>query len=304
MDVKQISIHRYSLTPLMAPNRLTQSRVREGALLKVEFEKSTGYADLFSWPELGDPTLAQSLESLKQHPLCQAAASLAWASYEARAKERGISLLSDVKVTSHKTMSELSPIEDFFTHAKIKISSLENFQAACEFMRDKKQIFRLDFNGLVKTTEEADNFKASLKFDFIEDPYTPALMNSAAALKKIGAPVALDRDETPEKLALCDVWVVKPVYFSPEFLFEQMRLIKKRIVITSNMDHPLGQLIALHVAQKRPAEVHGLLTQNMYESHAHSHWVNQVGTELKPTFQGPGWGLDSQLETLSWEKLC
>jgi O-succinylbenzoate synthase len=304
MDVKQISIHRYELSPRVAPNRLSQAQARQGALIKVEFAQRTGYADLFSWPELGDPTLQESLESLKHHPLRQAAASLSWAFYEARAKERGVSLLSDVKVSSHKTMTELSAIEDCYTHAKIKISSLETFQAACEFMHNKSQIFRLDFNGLLKSLEEAEKFKVQGKLDFIEDPFTPMLMKNAAALKKIGAPVALDREETPEKISLCDVWVVKPVYFSPEFLFEQMRLIKKRIVVTSNMDHPLGQLIALHVAQKRPEEVHGLLTQNMYQTHAHSHWVTQTGTLLAPSFQGLGWGLDSQLEPLAWEKLC
>lgn len=304
MDIKQISIHRYQLSPRLAPNRLSQNGGREGALLRVEFPHATGYADLFSWPELGDPSLEESLESLKHHPLPQAAASLAWAYYEARAKERGVSLLSDVNVISHKTMSELSEIEDCYTHAKIKISSLASFQTACEFMKGRKQIFRLDFNGLIKNAEEAEHFKSHILFDFIEDPFVPALMNDAAALKRIKAPVALDREESPEKISLCDVWVVKPVYYSPEFLFEQMRLIKKRIVVTSNMDHPLGQLIALHVAQKCPQEIHGLLTQNTYRPHAHSHWVTQSGAILQPSFQGLGWGLDSQLETLPWEKLC
>ncbi len=304
MDVKQISLHRYQLNPLVSPNRLSSKKPREGALVKVDFANSTGYADLFSWPELGDPTLEQLIESLKEHPFRQAAATLAWAYYESRAKEKGLSLLSNVIVQSHKTMTELSEIEGCYKIAKIKISSLESFKLAEKFMQDKQQVFRLDFNGLLQTIEEAKDFQSSIPFDFVEDPYSSSLMNDPQALKQFNCSIALDRNESPEKINLCDVWVIKPVYYSPEFLFEKMRIIKKRIVITSNMDHPLGQIIALHVAQKRSDETHGLLTQNLYESHAHSHWLTQKGATLEASFKGLGWGLDAELERLTWEKLC
>lgn len=306
MDVKQISIHRYTLTPLSLPNRLSQRAPRQGALLKVDFSDllEAGYADLFPWPELGDEPLEAQLESLKECPFRLAAASLSWAHYEARAKSRGLHLLSDVKIQNHKTMTELTDIEPYFSHAKIKISSIDSFHKALSFMKERKQKFRLDFNGLIESFEEAELYKTETVFDFIEDPFTSALMQDKKASKFFKSPLALDRDETPQKKSVCDVWVIKPVYYAPDYLFEEMAKFKKRIVITSNMDHPLGQIIAMHVAQKFPQETHGLLTQNLYASHAHSDWVAQHEATLTPNYKGFGWGYDTQLSKLSWEKLC
>lgn len=306
MDVKQISIHRYTLTPLSTPNRLSQKTPRQGALLKVEFNNlpEAGFADLFPWPELGDEALEEQIKSLKECPYRQAAASLSWAHYEARAKSRGIALLSDVSVHNHKTMTELTEIEPFYTHAKIKISSLISFQEAMTFIKDKKQTFRLDFNGLLTSFDEAEKYKTETTFDFIEDPFSAALMQDKKAPHVFKSPLALDRDENPLKKKVCDVWVIKPVYYAPDYLFEEMAKFKKRIVITSNMDHPLGQIIAMHVAQKYPQETHGLLTQDLYSPHAQSDWVKQTQSILTPSFKGFGWGLDPQLSALSWEKLC
>jgi len=306
MDIKEISLHQYTLKPLSAPNRLSAIKPRKGALLRVKFDKIDhfGYADLFSWPELGDPTIEELIESLKAHPYRQAAASLAWANYEAKAKQQGVSLINQTQVKNHKTMTELCEIEDFYSHAKIKITSLAQYKEVLNFVKGNDKIFRFDFNGLLQTKDEATHYSIPSHVDFIEDPFMSSLMEDESALKLFKCQIAVDKDETPKKIKLSDVWVVKPVYYSPEYLLEQIKGSQKRIVITSNMDHPLGQIIALHVAQHLPRETHGLLTQHVYETHAHSDWISQDKNILLSQGQGAGWGLDSQFETLNWTRLC
>ncbi|MBY0518713.1 MAG: hypothetical protein K2P81_17515 [Bacteriovoracaceae bacterium] len=111
---------------------------------------------------------------------------------------------------------------------------------------------------------------------------------------------------TDKSLDLSDVWVIKPVYYSPDYLFDQARMYEGKIAITSNMDHPLGQIIALHAAQKIQALPGsrvipgGLLTHELYEDHPQKNWVTQIQKQLKPRFDGLGWGLSEELNKLSW----
>ncbi|MEZ0392617.1 MAG: hypothetical protein ACAH59_10390, partial [Pseudobdellovibrionaceae bacterium] len=57
--------HRYELTPWQTIGAVAEARVRQGALLKVQWPSDQiGYADIFPWPEYGDAPIEQQIEAL------------------------------------------------------------------------------------------------------------------------------------------------------------------------------------------------------------------------------------------------
>lgn len=319
MEITQLSFHHYELTPKTAPNRLASMQPRKGCLLKVQFADFTqaGFADLFPWPELGDESLELQLQALREGtPFRQGAAALSWAYYEAQAKQKNNTLLSDASCPSHVTLLDRTTIPGGFTTAKLKITAedihrwidLERF-----FAKFPQMLWRLDFNGLFSSIESAQSFwdhvspAAKERIEFLEDPFNEDLMVNPAALAVFsGTDVAVDRSPSPRALDLAQVWVIKPVYYSPDYLFSEAKSFTGKLVVTSNMDHPLGQVIALHATQKLQKIAGsrllpgGLLTQDLYLPHPERSWLKQQGDALWPTQSGIGWGFASQLETLTW----
>ncbi|MFP5457529.1 MAG: hypothetical protein ACLGG7_02250 [Bacteriovoracia bacterium] len=321
MEVLRLEVFRYSLTPLQAPNRLSAAAARSGVLLRVHFRDLPlpGHADLFPWPELGDEALAFQLDALKSGTPCAlGASSLAWAYYEARARAEGRALLNDADYVSHTTLVDRTQKPGPLAKLKVTASDLTDPSSLVGFFDHYPETrWRLDFNGLLETEESAKKFWAAFstehrsRIDWLEDPFTETLMRDPKAIAVFrGTPVALDRGVLPLILPHVQTWVVKPVYFSPDYLFAQVSAFQGHVAFTSNMDHPLGQLIALHVAQRaqtqHPKKViaGGLLTHDLYSPHAHSAWVTQSRSCLKARTQGAGWGLAEKLDPLSWEPLA
>lgn len=321
MEVLKLEIFPYSLTPLQEPNRLSAAAPRSGVLLRVHFRDLPlpGHADLFPWPELGDEALAFQLEALRSGTPCAlGASSLAWAFYEARARAEGTALLSEADYVSHTTLVDRTQKPGPLAKLKVTASDvIDPSSLLTLFEHFPETRWRLDFNGLFDATESAQKFWAAFspehrrRIDWLEDPYTETLMRDPQAIQVFrGTPVALDRGVLPLILRHVQTWVVKPVYFSPDYLFTQVSAFSGQVAFTSNMDHPLGQLIALHVAQRaqkqHPKKViaGGLLTHDLYAPHVHSAWVTQSGPCLKANGKGVGWGLSEKLDPLSWESLA
>lgn len=320
MEIESLSFHHYQLTPKIAPNRLSTVSKRSGALVKVKFKgfSRNGFADLFPWPELGDEPLDLQVKSLIQGtPLRLAAASLTWAFYEAKAASLGKKLTQEVSYPCHKTLLDRNQqIEPCFQIAKLKISAetLQEWETI-EALRERypKLKWRFDFNGLFKTKSEARTFYNKISnamleaIDFLEDPYCPELMEDPEALKIFeDLAVAVDRHPTPKALAVNEIWVIKPVYFSPEYLFTELRNFRGKVVITSNMDHALGQLTALHAAREISKILGarllpgGLLTQDNFETYPQMNWVQHKQNQLVSTKNDPGWGPADELSKLLW----
>ncbi len=320
MEVIDLSFHRYTLEPVAQPNRLSDARPRKGALLRVRFQglPHAGHADLFPWTELGDEPLEDQLDALRKGvPYSLGAASLCWAHHEAKALREGKALLGETPVASHATLTGPSPLPADCNRAKLKVGAPEvgRWSETEAFLRSHAGVrWRLDFNGLFRDLEGARKFWRGVspdvreRIEFVEDPMAGALMEDAA-LKEVfrGTKVAVDRAATPRAVARADLWVVKPVCFSPDHLFSHVRHFPREVVVTSNMDHPLGQLIALHAAQELRGCLGerlldgGLITHGLYAPHAHSHWVEVRGACLRATSRGPGWGLGEVWERLTWE---
>ena len=77
----------------------------------------------------------------------------------------------------------------------------------------------------------------------------------------------------------------------------------KPIVITSYMDHPMGQFGAAYFAALHPAPRCGLFTHVLYEKNEFSERIVSDGARLLAP-EGTGIGFDDLLEHLPWKRLA
>lgn len=323
MEVTKVEVHHYSLTPKQTLNRLSPVTPRAGVLLRITFNglSKPGHADLFPWPELGDLPLGLQLETLKERtPLPLVAASLLWAYEEAKALDKKESFFPGNLIPSHFTCTDRNLLDESKILVKLKISSddIANWNKIEQlFKRFPGTRWRLDFNGLFSEMSDAHDFwqsvsdEAKSKIEFLEDPVTESLMGHVSLHDVfLGATIAVDRSTSPASIENALIRVLKPITFAPDVLLSEAKDFDGKIVVTSSMDHPLGQLIALRGAQLIQKFVPnkllhcGLVTQEVYEDHSESSWVGFQDDCLIPTHTGlPGWGLEKELNSLKWEEL-
>lgn len=331
---KKIWVAPYELKP-RDPSLGLSVGVRLGSLLRAEFEDGKiGYADLHPWPELGDLSLAEQLRLL-QGPEAGwsqlARQSLFFAEKDAEARARGVSLFEGVApgdLPENHFLVSLSDLgfsrieqalQEGFRVFKLKVGGAprEEVQAlvrlADRLPSDAK--LRLDFNARV-SAPVLDAFLelvASLldRVDFLEDPL-PWNPNEWMELKRQwGLRMALDRaaeaKQIPFKLigSAVDFLVIKPA--TQEAPVGEI-ISEYPLVVTSYLDHPLGQVSAAVFAARlkmdRPGKlgVCGLLSQGAYEVNRYSERLQVSGTRLLPP-EGLGLGFDELLERENWELL-
>lgn len=267
----RIDVHRYEL-------RRRSGGVRRGALLRVD----GGYADVHPWPELGDAPLDEQLGLLAQGattPLT--AASLHLASLDRDARRRGVSLFEGLTIPRSHWPGNDPP--DAFDTVKVKDTR--------DLPPDVR--IRIDFNARL-TPEEFLSIAASLpaeRIDFIEDPcpYDAEVWRTLRV--RTGLRLALDRFEGE-----ADVLVHKPALQTAWPRHDD-------VVVTSYMDHPVGQFGAAYVAATHPVNARcGLFTHVLYEPDAFLERVESDGARLLPP-RGSGIGFDDLLERLAWTSI-
>jgi o-succinylbenzoate synthase len=289
----RIDVHRYEL-------RRRDGGVRRGALLRVD----GGYADVHPWPELGDAPLDEQLALLARGETTQLTrASLHWASVDADARRRGVSLFEGLTIPESHWPGADPP--DGFDTVKTK-----GVQAVPEHVR-----IRIDFNARL-TAEEFLRVAETLpreRIDFIEDPCPYDAATWRELRVRSGLRLALDRFAGE-----ADVLVHKPA------LSAELPGFDGELVVTSYMDHPVGQFFAAYVASSlsggpgsqpglRRAESPslqkgrlsarcGLMTHVLYESDAFLERVQRDGARLLPP-GGTGIGFDDLLESLPWTSI-
>lgn len=266
-------VHRYRLIPRRG------GAPREGALLRV----LGGFADVHPWPELGDAPLDEQLALLARGETTQLTrASLRWSVLDANARHRGVSLFEGLTIPlSHWSGNE--PPADFDT---VKIKGV--------IPVPKHVRIRVDFNARL-SADEFLRIAQTLpreRIDFIEDPcpYDAAIWRDLRA--RSGLRLALDRFEGE-----ADVLVHKPALQAsfPPFDGE--------VVVTSYMDHPIGQFFAAFVAATNRVSARcGLFTHVLYEQDAFIERIRADGARLLPP-EGTGIGFDDLLEDLPWTKI-
>lgn len=262
---------------------------RQGALLKVEESGAWGVADCHPWEELGDLPLAKQLDCLRQGtltPLLKQALMHAKRDKEARIAKK--SLLEGVKVPNSHWLAmdhELSlPLQEEFTHVKIKLKG--EWHSFLKLLDRYPFKWRLDFNGslskedLPKLLDDLLPYLASI--DFIEDPLPYWIPFS-------GLPIAEDRVEWKDT----EIAIWKPSLSSCPH--------KKRVIVTSYLGHPVGQVADASLASPFQ-EVAGLLSHRTYKMNPFSERLSWKG----PSFRSPGGtgvGFDDLLERLIWHPL-
>jgi len=276
---------------------------RSGALLRFRFDGGLiGYADCHPWPELGDAPLQRQLEILRsgaETTLLRRARF--WARIDAEARSRGENLLRGVKVP--KSHFHLSDVErggfEAFSRIKIKVDlALEKDRKAVLSLCQKSGAFlRLDFNERA-SEEQYVSFREAIapyadRIEFCEDPF-PFDPEKWRRQQHFGA-IAADRPDC------CDPEAARFRIYKPA-LQEPPTPSGQRVVVTSYLDHPLGQTAAAYAAAQLTDEVCGLLSHYAYHKNSFSELLASSGPEFKAP-EGSGFGFDHLLEKMAWRRL-
>lgn len=270
----------YELVPRRPLSAIAAAGPRRGALIRVD----AGFADVHPWPELGDASLDEQIVRLSQSattPLT--AASLRFAAIDAAARGAGRSVFEGLTIPpSHWPGAD--PPAGFDT---VKLKSIDRIP---DHLR-----LRVDFNATL-TPDEFVRIAATLpreRIDFIEDPCPYDAATWRDLRNRTGLRLALDRGNGDEDV---DVLVVKPAV-------QKIPSSRAEIVVTSYMDHPLGQLCAAYAAASAGITTTcGLVTHMLFESDAFIERMQIDGAHLIPP-NGTGFGFDDLLEGLPWRRI-
>lgn len=312
-----IYVWRYVLKSRAKLNAVSKRREFAGALIRV----GDGFGCLHPWPELGDPGLASLLRELKHDavgdPLTKEAVKMA--AIDEQGRRRGESMLekiADKIPESHATLPDCTSgavgeaVRRGFS--VIKIKGRRDYPELAGRMDEISRKWpdlrwRVDFNEVLSLQETlcfaqcmSDHVRTRL--DFIEDP-CPYERNAWDEIRRVtGLALAIDRNLAGNRGSF-DLVVLKPAREGIT-CHDDTRM---RTVVTSNMDHPLGQCFAALRAGRlvelgKKVEVCGLQTQDLFEP---TEFSERLGP-ARPKFQSPGGtglGFDDLLERLPWKRL-
>lgn len=284
-------------------------QARQGAVLRFELTEGIGYADCHPWESLGDLPLGQQLELLKQGRLTTLTSrSLHFARIDAKARSQGVSLFKDLKIpASHFLIADLArwQPEDLpaivgkgYKHLKIKLG--QDLEAEIPILQDLLKRcelkVRLDFNNRL-TKAQFEDFLDKIdkqRIEFCEDPF-PYDAASWRDIQKQGVALALDNcsERAIQAESSAAYLIIKPaVQDETPFL----AITRQNIIVTSYLDHPLGQMAAAYVAGRiqrvNPSRLAtcGLLSHSAYLENPFSRALKEGPNFSAPV--GTGFGFD------------
>lgn len=278
----------------------------EGALVR----GGAGFGCLHPWPELGDPTVEDCLADFAgERRFALVKRTMACLAADGEARQAGRSLFEELEVPpSHATLPALNravleeAVARGFDRVKVKAGRAVRRELAAlrKFLGDFPDLrWRLDFNGTGRVGELVEIFdewsdEECGKIDFLEDPVAYGGDDWRRLGGETGMPLANDREVEAER-GDSGVLVIKPAV-------NEMRA-GQRVVVTSYLDHPLGQVFAAwEAARAGVTEVCGLQTHGVF---ARDPFTEALGP-VQPRFQipgGTGLGFDDLLEGLPWKKV-
>ena len=320
--MEEVEYWPYELIPLGALNARSKATPCVGALLR----RNDGYGCLQPWPSLGDAPLQDHLNALANGMVTNLAErALNCCRIDGEARREGRSLFSSSVVPpSHTTIPWPSDHEGFAEQLEsasrsgcslLKVKAGPEVGLAIEKLRrvvalwtgDDPPAFRIDFNGTLDESAFLQFAHAAeterIRIDFVEDPIPYESAAWVSLHQKTGLALALDRqmeslDENPEMQSGFQVGIWKPA-IQP---CPKQNL--NRLVVSSSMDHAVGQLFAAYEAATYPGEldVCGLLTHPLFEPDPFFDQLVVRGARLVPP-KGPGLGFGKLLEDLPWRRL-
>lgn len=308
MNAPRLWHWRYTLRMRGLVGSRAASAAREGSLIR---DSGGGVGCLHPWPELGDaPVDAQIAALAAGRPTALGRQALLCAEADGLARREGRSLFAGLRVPpSHWTAGpDFAPPPPGFGAIKLKSAAqLPRYREACPDHR-----LRLDFNegfrpeafrafwlGLDEETRAA--------IEFVEDPVPWEAAAWRDLRTGLGVPLAADR-EVMARAAEADWLVIKPAVINAVEPAELAWRTGKRVVFTSYLDHPIGQLYAALRGAEGAAILGdrlgdcGLVTHPLFEPDAFTERLAVDGSRLVPP-PGTGLGCDDLLEDLPWKPL-
>jgi O-succinylbenzoate synthase len=312
-------IARYRLKARGFLNAISNRREFEGALIEID----GGYGCIHPWPELGDPTLDKCLADLagaRRWPVVRRAVRCA--EYDRVARQFENSLFEEMELPlSHATLAKgdaaevAAAVEAGFTKVKLKCGRAPEAEAT--FLEEMAAEYptlgwRLDFNESL-SQEQAISFLRSLSqkalgaIDFVEDPCPYSDSSWKELRRDIRVNLAVDREATTLSGA-AQVMIIKPAVDEPFLLAEAAMGHQQRVVLTSYMDHPVGQSFAAWEAARLELQFPGLVgicgvqTHHLFEPDEFTEALGPWSPEFKPA-PGNGLGFDDLLAALPWTRL-
>lgn len=302
-------------------NARSSRREFEGVLLR---DAEGGHACIHPWPELGDPTLQRCLQDLagaRRWPIVRRALRCMEMDGAARSVEDSLFEELDIPL-SHATLigcdedQVRAAVEAGFTAAKLKCGTSPSAELAfLERMSSTypKLKWRLDFNETGDADELADRFSKMPgevlgRIDFLEDPCAFSETKWAELHRKTRLRLAVDRESGPHREA-AQVTVIKPAVDEPWLLAEAAAGRGQRVVVTSYMDHPVGQAFSAWEAGRLALQFPGLVdmcglqTHHLFEKDAFTEALGPWKPEFHPVV-GKGLGFDEILKDLPWKRVA
>lgn len=317
-----IYIYEYLLRSDVALNSASHRRTFPGALIRV----GSGYGCIHPWPEFGDAPLEEHLAQLSQGsptPLAQIA--LDCARLDGEAREAGVSLFDGLEIPrSHYSWSfghDTTPqIERVINEGwpAIKAKGFANYGETLRFLDITARAaepcdlrLRVDFNGCLDPTSfgkflEYMPLRVYRQLDFVEDPFPYHAELWEQHCSRWGVKLALDKGWQKGTTGFDSV-VVKPAR-------RDWRIVAnthpgKRLILTSAMDHGLGQMYAAYQAALAKQELGdaiglcGLSTQHLFAKDSFFERIETTGGYLNSDRSGGGLGFGDVLSRLPWRRL-
>jgi len=319
--MSSIYVHEYLLRSGVALNAVSMRRVFAGALICVD----GGYGCVHPWPEFGDAPVEEQLSLLRQGVTTPVTAmALRCAEIDGAARRSGVSLFERLEIPrSHYSWSFATDTEAQMERvvtegwAAIKAKGFANYGETTRFLEGCAKRFeeqgvrlRVDFNGVLDRLTfgkfiEFMPLRVYRALDFVEDPFPYDAAAWEAVRQRWGIKLALDKGWKDGTQGF-DAVVVKPAR-------RDWRLVAQRhqehpLVLTSAMDHALGQMFAAYEAAVALSEGHaldfcGLCTEHLFEKDAFFERVSSHGGYLTADPSGGGLGFGEVLEGLPWRQL-
>lgn len=330
-----IHFYRYTLHSRGSLNAVSQRREFHGALIKV----NEGIGCLHPWPEFGDAPVHQQLDLLRNGGSSKVIErALRMAAVDGEARRREVSLFAGLEIPpchyswdSHQDAeTQMQRVVDEGWQA-VKTKGWGNVNEVLRYLdtlgsstfqcRDlpsnstsecRATKVRIDFNSCLSEvqfveflTGMSDPVRSML--DFVEDPFPYDAQRWNYVQKTYGVRLALDKQLRGAHSGF-DVAVLKPGRREWREMVDDLSA-QVRVVMTSAMDHAIGQSFAAYEAAMAWRELGdrmdlcGLATNHLFAPDAFFERLSARGGKLEVDRSGTGLGFDEVLQTLPWVKL-
>lgn len=319
----EIHFHPYTLYSRGSLNAVSRRRDFHGALILVE----GGVGCLHPWPEFGDAPVEEQVVLLREGGSSKVIErALYMASVDGEARRNDVSLFEGLEIPPcHYSWDQNQPsppqmkrvLEEGWQAIKTKgwqnvgevLRWLDSFAGKDVTGRIR---LRVDFNSCLEPYQFR-NFmewmtpRVRERLDFVEDPFPYDAASWSEMQEKLYVRLALDKQLRGSTEGY-DIAVLKPGRRDWRELAETVPAHAK-VVMTSAMDHAIGQSFAAYEAavawQELGARLDlcGLSTEHLFAQDDFFARLQSRGGQLTVDRNGTGLGFDEILNKLPWQRL-